>query len=170
MSASGTGRTLGLPHDVASRESAEDSALVGISDEEEGNEGLEDTRLRSLHRTGLGSSRRFHSPSPLLDDRSQAFSASQCLRSLSRSGGHRSIKIGVLAFSGATAGGVTILMEVAYPKRAPYPEDKVAEALLLLQAPPSCRDVSGCGIGGPKTAESQINMFGVLDDAGAGTS
>eukprot|EP00903_Cladosiphon_okamuranus_P016393 g15118.t1 len=92
MSASGTGRTLGLPHDVASRESAEDSALVGISDEEEGNEGLEDTRLRSLHRTGLGSSRRFHSPSPLLDDRSQAFSASQCLRSLSRSGGHRSIK------------------------------------------------------------------------------
>ena len=48
------------------------------------------TRLGSQRRPGLakrGSSRRFHTPSPLMDDRSQAFFLSQSLKSLSRSGG-----------------------------------------------------------------------------------
>ncbi|CAN0418624.1 unnamed protein product [Pylaiella littoralis] len=76
------------------------------------------------------------------------------------------VQVRALAFSGAAAG-VTILMGVECPEREPYPEDKVAETLHL-QGAPFCLDVSACGIGAHKTADSQANMFCVLDGAGAG--
>lgn len=79
------------------------------------------------------------------------------------SGGVR-VRLSALVFSGV-AGGVTILMGVEYPQRAPYPEEKVAEALRL-KAEPFCLDVSACGIG--KAGETGTDVFDVLDGAGAG--
>lgn len=57
------------------------------------------TMLDSPRRPGLvkqGSSRRFLSPSPLMDDRSQAFFAAQTFRRLSLSGGNWSVEVSLV--------------------------------------------------------------------------
>lgn len=59
------------------------------------------------------------------------------------------------------------MMDMKYPERAPYPEEKVAEKLKLNIAP-FCLHDSPCGIGAVTPTDSQVNMFRLLDGAGVG--